>query len=33
MEVNKTKRFFRENWKTIVVAAATTILVRLLLGW
>ena len=25
--------FIQENWKTIVIAAATTIAVRLLLGW
>lgn len=25
--------FIQENWRTIVIAAATTIAVRLLLGW
>ncbi len=27
------KHFISENWHTIVLAAATTIVVRLLLGW
>lgn len=27
------KRFIDENWHTIVLAAATTIAIRLLLGW
>lgn len=27
------KDFIEENWRTIVLAAATTIAVRLLLGW
>ena len=25
--------FIRKEWKTIVIAAATTVVVRLLLGW
>lgn len=32
-EVKKMKDFFSDNWQTIVIAAATTIVVRLLLGW
>lgn len=27
------KRFIDENWHTIALAAATTIAIRLLLGW
>lgn len=27
------KRFIDENWHTIALAAATTIVIRLLLGW
>lgn len=32
-EVNYMRDFFSDNWQTIVLAAATTIVVRLLLGW
>lgn len=32
-EVIEMKTFFKENWLTIVISAATTIVVRLLLGW
>lgn len=31
-EVNRMRGFFKENWLTIVLASATTIAVRLLLG-
>lgn len=32
-EVNYMRDFFSDNWQTIVLASATTIVVRLLLGW
>lgn len=31
-EVDEMRDFFKENWLTIVLASATTIAVRLLLG-
>lgn len=32
-EVNGMRDFFKENWLTIVLSAATTIVYRLLTGW
>lgn len=32
-EVNRVRDFLKENWRTILLAAVTTIAIRLLLGW